>query len=266
MGPIFVRMTAEKTGATIADITNAFMVVRNAFGLQNLWSSIEMLDNRIAASVQLRALYKTSCLAERETYWLLTRLGRDVIADKDSEKFAKSIGDLKKKLESILPQDIVDNLKLRRKSWVEDGMPQNLANEISLLPLLGSGFDIIKISDQLKSDTLKVAQIYFAAGSTFHLEKLRNKAMSIPQDKPNMGAAVSGLVDSLYSVQADLSSRIMRDMGKSTISEKTISQWIEKFCPRASSVLDTVAAMERAGSGDDLAGLVVVEQQLRQLV
>lgn len=266
MGPTFVRMTAEKTGASISDVTNAYMVVRSAFSLPKLWTDIEGLDNKVSADIQLRALLKTSRLAERETIWLLTRLGRNLSIDKDSEKFTNGIIDLKKKLESVLPQDIVDNLKLRRKSWEEDGLPRSLANDISLLPLLGAGFDIIRTAESLKADPLKVAQIYFAVGSSFHLERLRAGAISLPQDSSNVTIAVSGLVDSFYGVQADLTARILRDLGKSPVTADVVERWIGTSCPRASVVLDKIAAMDRSGSAKDLAGLVVLEQQLRNLV
>ena len=266
MGPTFVRMTSEKTGADISDVTKAFMVVRDAFGLQSLWSNIEAMDNKIDANVQLRALYKTSCLAERETYWLLTRLGREISVQKDSEKFSKGISDLKKKIETILPKAAIDSLKNRRKLWIDDGIPQGLANDISLLPLLGAGFDIIKTAELLKADMMKVARVYFAVGAAFHLETLRNKAGLLPQDNANITAAVAGVVDSFYSVQADLSARIIRDIGKAPVTESVVQEWIAKFCPRASALQDKISSVDRMGGMSDLASLVVVEQNLRQLL
>ena len=264
MGPTFVRMASEKTGCSIAEVTEAYMVVRDAFGLLGLWTAIEGLDNKVAANVQLRASGNGALLAARETNWLLTRLGRSIDAQKDSERFSKGIAELKKKIETILPQDLSDNLKLRRKSWTEDGLPLALANEISLLPILGAGFDVIKISDTLKVDLLKVAQVYFEAGSHFHLEVLRQKASSIPQDGTYTSAAVTGLIDSLYTVQADLTTRIIRDIGKSPIHSGIVSDWIETHCPRANVVLDKIRTIETVGH--DLAGLIVIEQNLRQLL
>lgn len=264
MGPTFVRMTAEKTGCSIAEVTEAFMVVRDSFGLLDLWSSIEGLDNHVAASVQLRANYKAARLAARETYWLLTRLGRPVSAEKDSGKFSKGIADLRKKLDSVLPQDLGDALKLRRKSWIEEGVPVPLANDISLLPLLGAGFDIIKISETLKTELLKVAQIYFLVGSVFHLERLRLKAIAIPHEGTQIAAATNGLVDSLNTVQADLTAKIVREMGRAPVNAQTVDDWISNHCPRALSVLNRIQVTENLGN--DFAAIVVIEQNLRQLL
>ncbi len=268
MGPTFVRMTAEKTGCSIAEVTESYMVVRDAFGLLPLWTAIEGLDNQVAASVQLRANYKAARLAARETNWLLTRLGRPVSAEKDSEKFSKGIADLRKKLDSVLPQDLSDALKLRRKSWVEEGVPVHLANEISLLPLLGAGFDIIKISEVLKIELLKVAQVYFLVGSVFYLERLRHKALAIPHEGTQIATAANGLVDSLNTVQAELTAKIVREVtmvGKNVpINGNIVDQWISNHCPRALSVLNRIQATENLGN--DFAGIVVIEQNLRQLL
>lgn len=264
MGPTFVRMASEKTGASIAEVTEAYMVVRDAFGLLGLWTAIEGLDNKVTANVQLRASGNGAILAARETNWLLTRLGRPIAAQKDSERFSRGISELKKKIETVLPQDLADDLKLRRKSWVGDGFPLNLANEVSLLPILGAGFDIIKISDILKTDLLKVAQVYFEVGSNFHLEYLRQKASSIPQDGTYTAVAITGLVDSLYKVQADLTARIIRDIGKEPIGFGIVNYWIETYCSRASVVLEKIHTIE--ATGHDLSGLVVIEQNLRQLI
>ena len=264
MGPTFVRMTSEKTGCSIAEVIESYMIVRDAFGLLNYWTSIENLDNKISAHVQLRAMLEGAALAKRETYWLLTRFGRNMSAQKEVSLYSKGIAELKKKLESILPQDIADNLKLRRKSWVEDGLPNSLANEVAILPLMGAGFDIIKISESLKMDLLKVAQIYFSVGSAFHLERLRHKALAIPQDGEYISAAISGLVESLYTVQADITSRILRDTGKAINSQNSVENWIKDECPRAYVILDRIEKAENMGN--DLAGLVVIEQNLRQLL
>ena len=264
MGPTFVRMTAEKTGSSIAEVTEAFMVVRDAFGLLNLWHAVEGLDNKVAAEVQLRANFKIARLAARETNWLLTRLGRAISSTKDSERFTKGIADLRKKLDVVLPQEIADSFKLRRKTWIEDGLPAPLANDISSLPMLGAGFDIIKISDTLKTDLLKVAQVYFAVGSVFHLERLRAKALAVPHEGVQIAAATNGLIDSLYTVQAELTSRIVKDVGSSGINNEVVDAWISKHCPRALTVLNKIQASENFGN--DFATLVVIEQNLRQLL
>lgn len=265
MGPTFVRMTAEKTGASIADVVTAYMTVRHAFGLKALWTEIEYLDNKVPASVQLKGLYKVAKLAERETYWILTRLGRSLRAGKDQDLFLKGISTLKDNVEKALPKDIMDHVLLRRKVWMSDGLPKDLARQISLLPILAAGFDLVKISELLKKDLMQVAQIYFSIGSAFHLEKLRTKAMNLSADTPQIAAAAQGLVDSLYAIQSDLATRVVRDMGGKSVKDDVVTVWIEKFCPQAHKILSQIEDLEQTGQAD-LAALVVIDQGLRRLM
>jgi len=72
------------------------------------------------------------------------------------------------------------------------------------------------------------------------------------------------LVDSLYTVQADLTAKIIADIGKSPIQAQVVQNWIEKSCPRALTVLNKIQSAETLGN--DLASLVVIEQNLRQLL
>ncbi|MEK7801511.1 MAG: NAD-glutamate dehydrogenase domain-containing protein, partial [Pseudomonadota bacterium] len=113
MGPTFVRLAQEKTGKDLGSITNAYLVVRDAFGLRDLWKSIEALDSKVPALAQTRAMQKISKLAERETYWLLNRLGRTANLEKDGAVFSKGISDLKLTLEKILPPDMKENFVVR---------------------------------------------------------------------------------------------------------------------------------------------------------
>ncbi|WP_323842878.1 NAD-glutamate dehydrogenase [Moraxella sp. Pampa] len=43
----------KQTGRSIADITRAYAVVRDAFGVQKLWNEIGLLDNQVSAQLQL---------------------------------------------------------------------------------------------------------------------------------------------------------------------------------------------------------------------
>lgn len=265
MGPTFVRLAADKTGQDLGSITNAYLVVRDAFGLGDLWKNIEALDAKVPALAQIRAMQKVSKLAERETYWLLNRLGRKANLEKDGAAFSKGISELKLTLEKILPIDMKENFVVRRSVWVENGLPQKLAHEIALLPLLTSGFDIIQIAGALKKDIARVAQVYFACGSVFAFEKSRNKIHNLAQDTPQMAMAVSALIDSFYRIQSSITAQILKDLGKAPVSDKAIAQWIETSCPEAASVIADVATTNQNG-GFDFAALVVLEQRLRRLV
>lgn len=264
LGPTFVRKVTERTGADSADVANAYLIVRDAFGLATLWESIEALDNKAPALTQIKAILKTARLAERETYWILTRLGRKADRIKDGAQFSAAVAELRKNIGRILSPDVLKNMDMRVEEWRSNGLPDKLAREIALLPLIGAAFDLIKISQSLRVDITKAAQVYFALGSLFHFERLRLKAQNMGSDNPDLSGVMRGLVDSFNMIQSDMTARVLSDAGKKPFNGDLVSYWVERCCPRAQSVIALIDDLQANGSVD-LAMLVTVDQQLRSL-
>lgn len=264
MGPTFIRLTMEKTGASCASVTNAFISVSEAFGLNPIWDSIEAQDNKVSAFVQLRALRKIAHLAERETVWFLTRLGRPANREKDGISFNKGIEALRKNIGTLLPPETAAQLAMREKAWRDDKMPAQLANQLSLLPVLGMGPDIVAVSDKLKTDLLPAAKIYYAVGEAFQLDWLRNQALHLQGDNQWTAEAIEGLMDLFYITQSSLAATILTSSGK-TKGADPIAEWIETRCPQAKPVQAMIDSMRQKGSLD-LAMMTVIEQHLRKLV
>ena len=55
-GTTFVHRAIEETGAEVAQITRAYAIVREVFGLSALWADIEALDNVVSTGRAARRL------------------------------------------------------------------------------------------------------------------------------------------------------------------------------------------------------------------
>lgn len=66
MGPSFVRLTMEKTGKSVEDITRAYIKVRDEYGLREIWDELEALDSKIDSETQIKALKAVSTLSEKQ--------------------------------------------------------------------------------------------------------------------------------------------------------------------------------------------------------
>src|SRR5690606_14849572 len=58
-GITFVYRAVEETGASADDVLRAYVVVREVFGLADLWRAVEALDNKIPTSAQIRVLLES---------------------------------------------------------------------------------------------------------------------------------------------------------------------------------------------------------------
>lgn len=262
MGPTFIRLTMEKTGADVAAITDAYMTVRDSFGLRSLWDEIEAQDNRVPALTLMRATVKIAHLSERETVWFLTRLGRPAHRERDGTLFGKGIECLRQNVTKILPPAALHQLALREKSWRDEQIPAALAGRLALLPVLGMGTDIVLLSSRLKTDLLATAQAYFSLGDYFQLDALRLQAQRLQGDNHWTSQAIQGLLDLFYITQTNLTTQLLRTAGKKQVS---VESWVNSECPQARPVRDMILHLQQKGSLD-LAMMTVIEQNLRKLV
>jgi glutamate dehydrogenase len=266
MGPTFVKETMDKTGGSAADVARAFLVVREAFGLRALWLQIEALDGKVPAQVQLQAMADIGRMAARETVWFLTRFGRKPDIARDTPAFSGHVQKLRAALSDVVPQGLFTSIEQRTQAGMGDGLPRELARQIALIPIMGDAADIILISRNHKADLALAARVYFELGEQFHMDWLRQQARYITTDDRWSGEALSGLVDQLYSCQAGLTVRILRDMkGKAHGSKSGIVRaWLEQHALQVNQFENLFGELRRSGT-PDLSRLIIAEQNLRQL-
>lgn len=266
MGPAFVEDMASKTGASYAEITKAYIIVREAFGLRDLWRQLEELDNDVPAQVQLRAMQDIANMVRRETLWFLSRLGRPPEIKKDYVQFRDGIRTLRKKLDDVVPEDIHQAIEQRKQSGMSDGLPEDMAHQIALIPTLGAACDIIRISREHGTDIGQTARVYYGLNSHFHLNWMRKQARFMDSHDRWSAEALNSLIEQLYQCQAGLTAKILDDMhskGKKP-GKNTIDQWLEIQDGHLEMIRPFFVSMRKTGSLD-LPMLVIAVQRLQSL-
>ena len=269
MGPTFLKSRMNKTGATVKDIAQAYLVVRDAFSLRSMWDDIEALDGQVPALVQLNAMREIAHLSEHTITWFLTRLGRELDITKDAQHFGAGIQALGEDLDELVTEDLRGAIELRIAAGIKDGLPRSLAHQIALMPVLSSACDIIRISLEEGTNLKNTARTYFELGERFHLVWLRQQARYLPHEGHWQSEAASGLMDHLFSCQAGLTTRILHDVngeaGKvARRGGSLVETWLEKHEHQVKQLDYLFADLRRAGTVD-LTMLTVAEQRLRQL-
>jgi glutamate dehydrogenase len=262
MGPTFIKSRMKKTGATAADIARAYVVVRESFGLRKIWSAIEGLDNKVPALVQLRAMREVTYTSEHAITWFITRSGHKFDRTALIRDYGAGIAQLTKNLPELVTKDVLSGITIREQTGVADGLPKDLARQIALMPILSSACDIIRISLEQKADLDTVARTYFEVGHHFHLDWMRLQARFMASDNAWHAEATAALVDQLFSSQAGLTVRMLKDI---KAGGKNIAQeWFKKNADLVAQAEPVIAALQSAGTVD-LPMLVLAEQRLRNL-
>jgi len=265
MGPTFIKSTIQKTGASAENIARAYLIVRDAFGLPEVWNKLESLDNQVTADTQLQAMHETALLTDHVVTWLLTRLGRSLDFGKDIKNFGDGVAILQKNLQGLLTPDLKTFINKNINTSFDNGLPQDIAHTIALMPVMSSACDIIRIALDYKQDLLKVAQTYFEVGEKFQMDWLRTQARGLHADNHWEAKAVNGIMAHLYDCQAGMTVRILQDNRKKSDEDVSIAQqWFKNNAANLEQI-DPLFMELRSSGTVDLPMLITAEQRLRQL-
>ena len=268
MGPTFVDSMIAKTGASSADVARAWIIVANAFGLQDLWAEIEALDGKVSGQVQLSALREISRTAERETLWFLTRLGRKPDIKRDAS-FRDGILDYVKNIENVMTPKRRELIDTRTAELLKDGLPKDMARRIATIPMLGAACDVIRIGNECKTDIVTTALTYFEVGEYFRISPMRAKARALRSDDRWAAEVISNVVDRLYDVQTALTIRILKDSVKPKPGKKDavslLTHWLNSRGSEIANVEQVLLDVEKT-TVPEISMLIVAEQRIRSLV
>ena len=265
MGPTFARECMAKTNASAEDVAKAYIIVRESFGLRDLWTKIESLDNKVPAMVQLKAFREIAYMMERTIVWLLSRASQKLDINKDITTFESGVSRMRQDYESFVTPGLLSLLQTSSRALTQDGLPPGVAQDITLMPVLASACDIIRIAEQNKADALTIAKIYFEVGEHFHLDWMRTHADYLPANDYWSAEAKTSLIENLYAAQAGLTVRILKDSGeKKNAGLGIVARWMYARGPQAAGLEPLFADMRKAGNVD-LPMLIIAEQKLRSL-
>ena len=152
------RMT-EDTGASVVDVTRAWLVAREVLGFADLWAEIDALATDVSLATQLDLFLDCRRMAERSVLWLLRHRRPPIDIPAAVEQFSAGIGALSRRLEPVLVGRMADVVRSVEASRLAAGVPERLAERAGVWPLLHTGFDLIEVALAHGRDVVDVARV-----------------------------------------------------------------------------------------------------------
>ena len=208
-GPTFVGEVSEKTGASAIEVTKAYLITRQIFGLHKHWAEIEALDNKVAADVQTTLNLDIRRLIERGTIWMLRNGPRPLDVTRAIGRYAVGIESLADGLDKRIPAELRDGIRAAADGYCDRQVPRPLARRVANLEVLFSGCDIVRIAADGGHSVNDVAEVYYEIGRRLSLDWLRRAAEALPVETDWQVMATAAVVDDLYAQQSELTVRIM---------------------------------------------------------
>jgi glutamate dehydrogenase len=258
----------EASAAEAPALARAYTIALNAFAIDKLADRINALDNRVAANVQVKMHAKLAAHLMRQTLWFhrhapASEAVADVIAP-----YAAGVAALRGTFSTLVTEAEGKAIEATIGELCTAGVPDDLADDIAVLPAIGATPDIVRLSVETKKPLDMVAGAYFAAARTIGVDRLRLAAerMNLPEHWDRL--AVRRLIDDLFVHQRELAARALANgtgAGDRSAGNEAVTGWADAHREQVDRVSTLVTDLERSGTFT-VARLTLAASQIRDLL
>ncbi|WBB66751.1 NAD-glutamate dehydrogenase [Micromonospora sp. WMMD812] len=263
-GISFVFRVTEETAASAADVLRAYVVVREVFGLRELWDAVEALDNKVSPELQTSVYLDTRRLLDRAVRWLVTNRRSPIDVPAEINRLRNGVARLLPGLENLFFGSEREAITAHIDSMVERGLPRELAEQATRLMYSFGLLDVVETAASSGRDVGEVASVYFVLSDLFRVDALLSKISLLPREDRWQTLARMALRYDLYAALAALTAEVLGSTPDSQPPQERVHQWEQS---NATSIHRAQRAMgEFDESRADLAALSVLLRQIRTLV
>ena len=251
------RMT-EDTGASVVDVTRAWVAARQIFDYDRLWTAIDALPRDVPLDVQLELFLDARRMVERGVLWLLRHRRPPLDMSANVEQFRPGIERLATRLGPVLVGRMADAVQSGEASRLTAGVPEDLAERAGVWTLLHTGFDVVEVAQSHGRDVAEVAAVEWQMFDRLGLYWLWDGIGTLPRSDRWQTQARSALRDDLLTALAELTATVIES------ADGNIERWLEaneRSVARAGAMFTEI----RRAESFDLTTLSVALRQLRNL-
>jgi glutamate dehydrogenase len=264
MGPTFVHRTQQDTGADAAAVARAYSIARESFEVREMWSAIEALDNKVAASVQYAMVQDTIALIRQVTYWLIQRHRNALGIEQQVGRLRPGIRELARAPLQWLQGIEREAFESRSAELAKAGVPADLARRIAACSALQCAPDIVELAAARRLTVDAAARAYFGIGAEFGLDWLRSRVEALDIEGHWHAVARGSLREAVYIVHRGLAQRVL-DESRDRDPSRAMTNWLATHGAAAAHARGVVADIRAQQSGIDFASLSVALQAVRRL-
>ena len=232
-GPGFVQRLVDATGASTASIVRSAVIVEEGFGLDNLWSEVDALDNKVSGEAQNDLYEMIRIIYTSATHIHLTAgIGQ-------TESIKDSIAALRAAIEDLSEKSTF-NGHIESPAGTPDGLHERLSKLLSLI----FAPEVMKIAKDANVALAVAADSYGSATNIFQIEKLllaSNKLM--PSDHYEALALTRSQNQIAVARRKIVTSALQHFSGESD----PVSAWYAKDRVRVNNLLAQLTNISESG-------------------
>ena len=268
VGCEFVHRLMEETDAQPGDIVRACIMARDVFDLDDVWRSIDALDNRVADDVQARMFVEVARLVERSALWFLRQLQSGAVSGGDVAGLLARCRDAAQRLApqwpALLPSADLEALSERQRVLVDAGVDSELAVRIASGEISAALLDIAEVASTCGRSLELVAGVYFALGTLLNYGWISERAAALPAPTHwDMLARATALAE-LARLKRALTTSALAGADEASTPDALVQAWREKRTAQLERYARLLADL-RATGGASLSMLLVIVREMAAL-
>ena len=214
-GTTFLFRLIEETGASVPDLTRAWLVAREVFDMPAFWRQVEELEGRVGIAAQITLLLEGRKLTERAARWLLhnRRPPFDIQATMDF--FADGRADGRARAcPSCSPAGTCPGSRSAGTPYLPGACRSDLAERVA-----AHGAGLLGLRHRARSPPAtgraieETAEVYFDLADRLQITRLRDRITALPREDRWSTMARAALRDDLYAAHASLAADVLQVTG-----------------------------------------------------
>ncbi len=246
-GTTFAFRLNEETGASVPDITRAWLVAREVFGMRDFWQQVTALDGTVGIGTQITLLLEGRKLVERACRWLLYNRRSPVDITGSVDHFGSGVLAVRSGLPKLLVGRDAETFDQRRDACIVREVPAGLAETVAGMVPSYSAFDIVESAAATSRGVEETAEVYFDLADRLQIARLRDRITALPRDDRWSSMARAAIRDDLYAAHAEVTRDVLSATGPGT-PEARLATWTEQNASavrRATRTLGEIWESER---------------------
>jgi len=227
-GTTFLFRLIEETGASVPDLTRAWLVAREVFDMFAFWRQVEGLEGRVGLTAQITLLLEGRKLTERAARWLLYNRRPPFDIQATVGFFADGVRTVRSRLPKLLTGRDLAGFEERRDSYLDLGVPLDLAERVAAMVPTYSAFDIVQAAASAGRGIEETAEVYFDLADRLQITRLRDRITALPREDRWSTMARAALRDDLYAAHATLTRDVLGVSGPEMprSPEERLAAWV----------------------------------------
>lgn len=265
VGCTFVHRLMEETDARPSDIVRAAIMARDVFDLNELWKSIDRLDNLVADEVQARMFVEVVRLLEGATLWFLRHLKQRLNETATLPARCREAAQrLAPQLPALLPAADLEAWYGRRRELEDAGVESGLAARVASGEISTAVLDSAEVASNCDRSLELVASVYFAIGTLLNYGWIAERAMALPAATHWDLLARAGALEELARLKRALTVSALEESRGIDTPEVIVESWRAKRQDALERYARLVTEL-RATGGASLSMLLVVVREMAVL-